>query len=83
MSKIKTSVEVFNDVIFMFMIYHLICFSDFNLSLKAKFQMGYSQILLIGALIVVNVIVMVVASIYTIKRKRITKALLLAKQKRL
>jgi hypothetical protein len=58
-SHLTTRVNIFNEVIIMFMNYHLICFSNFNLDLLARFQMGYSQISLIGLLIVVNLSIMI------------------------
>ena len=60
-SKMKTNLEVFYDIIVMFMIYHMICFTDFNLDLHAKFQMGYPQIFLIAFLTALNILVMIIS----------------------
>jgi multidrug transporter EmrE-like cation transporter len=50
----KQRMELFNEVIFMVVTYHFICFSDFNLSLVRRFQMGYSLFGVTGIFIVVH-----------------------------
>lgn len=82
-SRGKYRIEIFNDVIFMMMIYHLICFSDFNSSMEARFEMGYSQVSLIGILITVNISSMVFTSCVDMKRARVLKTLEKAKMKRI
>jgi hypothetical protein len=54
----------------MIMIYHLICFSEFNLDLDMQFNMGYSLIGFILFVVFVNIINMVKEQIDTQKRLR-------------
>jgi hypothetical protein len=74
-SKIKTRLEAFNDVILMFMIYHMITFSNFNTDLESKFVMGYSQVSFLALLIFVNLVYLIVIQALQIIRNRRNKML--------
>jgi hypothetical protein len=47
---------VFNEIVIMLMNYHMVCFSEFNLSLEMQFNMGYSMMGWIVAMIIVNLV---------------------------
>jgi hypothetical protein len=50
---------VFNEIVIMLINYHMVCFSEFNLSLEMQFYMGNSMIGWIVAMITVNLACMV------------------------
>ena len=54
-TKARVRLEVFNEVIVMGVIYHMIMYSDFNLNLDLAFMLGYTHIGLIGLLMAVNI----------------------------
>lgn len=48
-------IEVFNELMILVACYHLICFSEFNLDIRAQYYAGFSYIGVILIVIIVNV----------------------------
>ena len=68
-------VEMFNEFVFMGLLYHLLTFTLFNLDAQSKFTMGYSFLAMLGLLIVVNLMVIARNSYDKYRRKRLLKEL--------
>jgi hypothetical protein len=50
----RVKIEVFNEVIIMLMNYHMVCLSEFNLSIEMHFHVGYSMVAWIVLMVAVN-----------------------------
>ena len=59
-SKKRVGLEIFNEVMIMFLNYHLILFTRYNLSDYLKFMMGYSYVFIIGFTMFVNILLMII-----------------------
>lgn len=66
----------------MFINYELICYSDFNKSPLAQYQMGYSHVSLVALQILLNFIILITFTINKLLRIRNIKIAKLAKKNR-
>ena len=54
LEKNKTRIEIINESAVMILNYHMVSFSDYNLHSEAQFNMGYSYVIFVAILVVVN-----------------------------
>jgi len=69
-SRDRRYMEVFNEVLIMIACYHLICFSEFNLSPIAQFNTGYSYVVVFAVAVIVNIGVIVAKQVANLRRMR-------------
>jgi len=50
----QNQVETFNEVVIMFVVYHMICFTPFIWDLEMKYNLGYSVCSLVSFHLIVN-----------------------------
>lgn len=65
----RRQMEVFNEWMVLVMIYHLVSFSEFNMSNAAQFNMGYSYIMCLGIVVFVNLFQMMHKMFYKWRTK--------------
>ena len=76
LTKLRRTLEVTNEVLMMLVLYHYVTFSSFNLSLDAKYTMGYSFQVVLGVLIIVNIGTMILKQVLEqIQKHRIKRIL--------
>lgn len=69
-SKERHYIEVFNEVLIMIACYHLVCFSEFNLSPLAQYNTGYSYVAVFAVAVLVNIGIIVSKQILNVRRMR-------------
>lgn len=66
----RNRVEILNEVIIMHMNYHMICFTEYNLSPENQFIMGYSFVACILLLVLGNLTLVITNQVKAIQMKR-------------
>jgi hypothetical protein len=69
-TKERTYIEIFNEILVMIACYHLVCFSEFNLSPVAQFNTGYSFIAVFAVAVIVNIGLIVTKQVFNVRRMR-------------
>lgn len=57
-STTRVRLEIFNEIMVMVALYHIICFSEFNMDVQMQYYSGYSYICVFGSVFVVNLVPM-------------------------
>jgi len=78
-SRGRSRIEIFNECMIMIGCYHLICFSEFNLSSLTQYQTGYSYVAVFAIVLLVNLGVMVFKQLSGLSHKKKLKAIRKAK----
>jgi len=69
-SKERSYIEIFNEILVMVACYHMVCFSEFNLSPLEQFNMGYSFVAVFAIAVIANIGLIVAKQVINLRRMR-------------
>jgi len=64
----NNQMEIFNEIVIMFVMYHMICFTPFVHDVYMKYNLGYSVCLFVSFHLVVNFYIMIKGSLFGVKK---------------